>query len=168
MWTPFGDCGISFQAGETYLVYASDDQETSDSIATDSCTRTRRLSDAGEDLAYLYFYKEHPEESTRIDGIATTNAQYRVGLNPAHMEDIRPLVANAVIELKSGAMTRFTETDQNGHFIFDGLPAGDYTLAAYDSDYPKGTRLLAQPRPFHLESKTCSLQVLVLSKDVQQ
>ena len=76
VWTPFGDCGISFQTGETYLVYAGDDEETSDSIATDSCTRTRRLSEAGEDLAYLYFYKEHPQESTRIDGYATTNAVY--------------------------------------------------------------------------------------------
>ena len=168
VWTPFGDCGISFQNGETYLVYASDDEETSDSIVTDSCTRTRRLSEAGEDLAYLYFYKEHPEESTRIDGIATTNAQYRLDWNPVHPDTIRPVVPDAVIELRSGTMTRFTQTDQNGHFLFDGLPAGDYTLAAYDSDYPKGKRLLAEPRPFHLESKSCSLQILVLSKDVPQ
>jgi hypothetical protein len=168
VWTPFGDCGISFQTGETYLVYASDDEETDGSIGTDSCTRTRRLSDAGEDLAYLYYYKERPEESTRIDGIATTNAQYRLDLNPAHPENIRPVVPNAVIELRSAAVTRFTETDQNGYFVFDGLPAGDYTLAAYDSDYPKGTRLLAEPRPFHVQPKSCSLQVLVLSKDVKQ
>jgi hypothetical protein len=164
VWTPFGECGVSFQTGETYLVFASDDEETSDSIATDSCTRTRRLSEAGEDLAYLYFYKEHPEESTRIDGYATTNSRYRLDFSPLHPERIQPLVRNVVIELKSGDLRRFTETDQNGHFVFDGLPAGDYTLAAYDSDYPKGKQLLANPQPVHLQPKSCSLQILVLSK----
>jgi hypothetical protein len=165
VWTPFGECGVSFQAGETYLVYASDDEETSDSIATDSCTRTRRLSEAGEDLAYLYFYQEHPEESTRIDGFATTNARYRLDFSPLHPERIQPLIRNVVVELKSDDFTRFTETDQNGHFVFDGLPAGDYSLAAYDSDYPKGKQLLADPQPVHLQPKSCSLQILVLSKD---
>ena len=71
-------------------MYASDDEETIDSISTDTCTHTRRLSEAGEDLAYLYFYKEHPEESTRIDGFATTNAFYRRDFNPLHPERIRP------------------------------------------------------------------------------
>jgi hypothetical protein len=165
VWTPFGDCGVSFQTGETYLVYASDDEETSDSIATDSCTRTRRLSEAGEDLAYLYFYKEHPEESTRIDGFATTNARYRVDFNPLHPEKIQPLLPNVIIELRSGDLTRFTETDQNGHFVFDGLPEGDYTLTAFDSDYPKGKQLSADPQPFRLQPKSCSQQVLVLAKD---
>jgi hypothetical protein len=170
VWTPFGDCGVSFQTGETYLVYASDDEETSDSIVTDSCTRTRRLSEAGEDLAYLYFYKEHPEESTRIDGFATTNSRYRVDFSPLHPERIQPLIRNVVIELKSGELKsgdlkRFTETDQNGHFVFDGLPEGDYTLTAYDSDYPKGKELMADPQPVHLQPKSCSLQILVLTKD---
>ena len=164
VWTPFGDCGVSFQTGETYLVYATDDEETSDSLQTDNCTRTRRLSDAGEDLAYLYFYKEHPEESTRIDGFATTNPGYRLDFNPLHPERIQPLIANAVIELQSHALTRFTETDQNGHFVFDGLPAGDYTLTVFDSDYPKGKQL-ADPQPVHLQPRSCSLQVIVLSKD---
>lgn len=165
VWTPFGECGVSFQTGETYLVFASDDEETSDSIATDSCTRTRRLSEAGDDLAYLFFYKEHPEASTRIDGYATTNSRYRQDFSPLHPERIQPLIRNVVVQLKSGDLRRFTETDQNGHFVFDGLPAGDYTLAAYDSDYPKGKQLLANPQPVHLQPKSCSLQILVLSKD---
>lgn len=167
VWTPFGDCGVTFQTGETYLVYASDDEETSDSIATDSCTRTRRLSEAGEDLAYLYFYKDHPEESTRIDGYATTNPTYRLDFNPLHPERLQPLIPNAIIELESAGLRRFTETDKNGHFVFDGLPAGDYTLAAYDSDYPKGKQLTANPLPFHLQPKSCSVQV-VLATDAQQ
>ncbi len=60
VWNPFGDCGFDFQTGETYLVYANI-EEAADYIFTDSCTRTRRLSDAGEDLSYLFFYKNDPE-----------------------------------------------------------------------------------------------------------
>ena len=67
VWTPFGDCGFDFQTGETYLVYADSDEDTS-VVETDRCTRTRRLSDAGPDLAYLYFYKERKEASGRLEG----------------------------------------------------------------------------------------------------
>lgn len=72
VWTPFGECGYDFQPGETYLVYADEDEETS-VLSTGVCTRTRRVSDAGEDLAYLFFLKNQPEESARIEGFATTN-----------------------------------------------------------------------------------------------
>src|ERR1700722_1658784 len=59
VWTTSGDCAYDFQIGETYLVYANE-EEGSDYFFTSSCMRTRRLSDAGEDLAYLYFYKDQP------------------------------------------------------------------------------------------------------------
>jgi hypothetical protein len=164
VWTPFGECGVNFQVGETYLVYAGDDEETSDSISTDACSRTRRLSDAGEDLAYLYFYKNHPETSTRIDGYATTNARYRLDFSPLHPERIQPLVGGVPILLRGDEVSRVIETDQNGHFVFDGLPAGDFTLTAYGGDYPRDTHVLSDPLPVHLAPRSCSLQILVLPK----
>jgi len=51
VWTG-ADCGIDFQQGEVYLVYADDDEETG-RLGTSICYRTKRLSDAGADLAYL-------------------------------------------------------------------------------------------------------------------
>ena len=57
VWTDSGDCGYDFQVGETYLVYADEDEET-DRINTSVCYRNRRLSDAGDDLAYLFFFQE--------------------------------------------------------------------------------------------------------------
>jgi len=164
VWTPFGDCGVNFQIGETYLVYASDDEESPDSIMTDACTRTRRLTDAGDDLAYLYFYKNHPGASTRIDGYATTNPRYRLDFSPLHPERIQPLVPDAPILLKGDDVSRVVETDRNGHFVFDGLPAGDYTLTAYGTDYPRNRRAASEPLKVHLAPGSCSLQVLILSK----
>ena len=70
VWTAFGDCGITFQTGETYLVYADDDEE-SNIMTTGACTRTRRLTDAGDDLAYLYFFKNYADNAGRVEGFVT-------------------------------------------------------------------------------------------------
>src|SRR6185295_14103296 len=82
VWTPFGDCGFNFQVGETYLVYADDDEE-SDVMTTGVCTRTRRLSDAGDDVAYLFFYHNYGGEGARLEGFVTSDARYQLDLNAA-------------------------------------------------------------------------------------
>jgi hypothetical protein len=165
VWTPFGDCGYSFQTGETYLVYASDDEETSNFIETDSCTRTRRLSDAGDDLAYLFFYKEHPEASTRLEGYTTANPRYRLDFSPLHPEKIQSPIPGVIMELQSDSLTRFVEADANGRFIFDGLAEGDYKLSAYARGFPRDPELLAGPQPFHVQEKSCALQIVVMPKE---
>jgi hypothetical protein len=165
VWTPFGDCGYSFQTGETYLVYASDDEETSNFIETDSCTRTRRLSDAGEDLAYLFFYKEHPETSTRLEGFTTTSPRYRLDFNPLHPEKIQSPVGDVILELQSDSLTRFVEADAKGRFIFDGLAAGEYKLSAYAQGFPGNPQLLSGPQVFRVQKKSCALQIVVIPKE---
>jgi hypothetical protein len=46
------DCGFHFERGERYLVYAHRIEEDK-RLYTSICTRTRSLSEAGEDLKYL-------------------------------------------------------------------------------------------------------------------
>ena len=166
VWTAFGDCGFAFQKGETYLVYADDDEE-SDVMTTGACTRTRRLSDAGDDLAYLYFFKNYGDLAGRLEGFVTTDLLYQRQLDMAHYSDrIAAPVAGAVVELKvvelkpAGA-PRYAPTDQNGHFVFDGLPAGGYNLSAFTPAFPAETRLLAGPREVRLQKRGCATQVLV-------
>jgi hypothetical protein len=165
VWTPFGDCGYDFQAGETYLVYGNYDEGSANSLSTDACTRTRRLSEAGEDLAYLFFYKDQPA-AARLEGFATTDELYRMTFDRLHdPESIRSPVAGAVVKLESDRLTRFTETARNGRFVFDGLPEGNYQLSAFAAGYPVNPTLLAGPQAFHVEAKGCSLQVLLLPKE---
>ena len=160
--TPFGDCGIEFQVGETYLVYADDDEETGNLSAT-VCTRTRRLTDAGEDLAYLFFYKEHREQSTRLEGFTTTDVGYQLELNKMNdPTSMKSPVPGLVLELSSQGLTRFTTSDNKGRFVFDGLAGGEYSLTAFDGDYPKKQNLRAGPQKFSLEPESCALQVLVV------
>jgi hypothetical protein len=45
------DCGYGFQIGESFLVYAY--RSRAGRLETNTCTRTQRLDDAGEDLRFL-------------------------------------------------------------------------------------------------------------------
>jgi len=165
VWTAFGDCGINFQTGETYLVYADDDEE-SNIITTGACTRTRRLTDAGDDLAYLYFYRNYAESAGRVEGFVTGDLLFMRGLDLYHYSERIGAPVQAVVELKlsepkSGDRPRYAESDDKGRFLFDGLPAGDFTVSAYAPGFPAETRMLAGPKSVHVEKRGCSTQVLV-------
>ena len=160
VWTAFGDCGINFQTGETYLVYADDDEE-SNIMTTGACTRTRRLTDAGDDLAYLYFFKNYADNAGRVEGFVTGDLLFLRDLDLAHYTGRIGAPVAAVVELKSGDRARYTETDDKGRFVFDGVAAGDFTVNAYAPGYPAETRLLAGPKPVRVEKRACATQVLV-------
>jgi hypothetical protein len=165
VWTAFGDCGFAFQTGETYLVYADDDEE-SDVMTTGACTRTRRLSDAGDDLAYLYFFKNFGDRAGRLEGFVTTDLLYQRQLDMTHYSDrIAAPAAGAVVELKSAGPPRYAAADEKGRFVFDGLPAGAYTLSAFTAAFPADARLLTGPREIRLEKRACAIQILVAPED---
>jgi hypothetical protein len=162
VWNPFGDCGFDFQVGETYLVYANI-EESADYIFTNSCTRTRRLSDAGEDLAYLFFYKNNREQSAHLEGFTTSDANSQSDFDPLHPPlNLKSPVPNALIELRSDTLVRYTQPDRNGRFIFDGLPKGDYRTSAFADGYPMYRQLLAAPKPLQIKEKSCARQVLLI------
>jgi hypothetical protein len=164
VWTTFGDCGYDFQTGETYLVYAFND-EFSDSLFTSSCTRTRRLSDAGEDFAYLFFYKDQPEQSARLEGFATSDTLTPLDFDYLHdPQSVKSPVEGVIVELKSDRFKRFAQSDRNGRFVFDGLPEGDYKITAFASGYPLNAQLLTGPTPLHIKAKSCARQILRLPK----
>jgi hypothetical protein len=99
VWTTSGDCGYDFHIGETYLVYANE-EEGADYFFTSACMRTKRLSDAGEDLAYLYFYKNQPEESSRLEGFATSDRKSQLAIDPMHEPaGIGSPVAGVILQL---------------------------------------------------------------------
>ena len=162
VWTPFGDCGFDFQTGETYLVYADSDEDTN-IMETDSCTRTRRLSDAGGDLAYLYFYKERKAASGRLEGFTTFDTLYQVKQRDA--DKIGSPVPGVTVELKSAGGMRYTHSDPSGKFLFDGLEAGDYQLSGYAPGFPDTVKLLSGPKHFHIDARGCSNQVLLIPEE---
>ena len=162
IWNPFDDCGADFQIGETYLVYANTEEGT-DYNFTSGCTRTRRLSDAGEDLSYLFFSKNNPRQSARLEGFTTSEANSQSDFDPLHVpRSLKSPVPDALIELKSDTLVRYTQPDQNGRFVFDGLPEGDYRVSAYAIGFPMYRQVLASPKRLQIKEKSCARQVLLI------
>jgi hypothetical protein len=165
VWTPFGDCGVDFQTGETYLVYSTNDEETG-MIATTRCTRTKRLTDAGEDLPYLEDYRDTPKAATRLEGFATYNPTYHTREFPPQEADVPdPPVPGLTIELTTqDGNRRFTTSDQQGRFLFDGLAEGDYQVKAWAPGFPDVETQLAASPEFHVEDKECGRPILIIPR----
>ena len=164
VWTDSGDCGYDFQVGETYLVYADEDEET-DRIDTSVCYRNRRLSDAGDDLTYLFFFQNGGDESSRLEGFVTADEFYQRDLDKAHdPERVKLPAPGVILELSSGQSRRYTESDRDGRFVFDGLAGGEYSVSAFDAGYPEQVKLLAGPARIEVEKKGCASQMLLVPK----
>jgi hypothetical protein len=158
IWTSGGDCGVDFQVGETYLVYALEDED-SGRLETSICMRTRRLSEESGDLAFLYFLKNGGAAATRLEGFVSTNFADQ---NLPYYEDrVSAPSPGALIELDEGGNLRYTRSDSNGRFIFDGLKEGDYRLSLLEPDYPRLPRTVILSRPVHVTANACMRQIFV-------
>jgi hypothetical protein len=158
--TPFGDCGYNFQQGETYLVYAVSDEDTTVLVA-DACTATKRLSDAGADLPYLYFVKDNKRAAGRLEGVATYDPHVLLD-PPAEDENPASPAIGLVIEASSGESHRYAISDKRGRFVFDGLAPGDYTVSAWGPGYPDTLKLLSDPSEIPIGPKSCANKILLI------
>jgi len=158
IWTSGGDCGVEFQVGETYLVYALEDED-SGKLETSICMRTRRLSEENGDLAYLHFLKNGGVASTRLEGFVST--KFLDQNLPRYEDKVSAPSPGAIIELDDGATSRYTQSDSDGRFIFDGLKAGDYRLSLLAPGYPRAPRTVILSRPFHAAPNACVRQIFV-------
>jgi hypothetical protein len=164
VWTPFGDCGVDFQPGERYLVYAVSDEGTAE-VETNRCMRTKRLSDAGRDLAYLYFYKNHAKAAGRLEGVATYDPGFQPDYGAAlDQAQTGAPAAGVVLELRSAEGARYTAADADGWFVFDGLAAGDYKISAYARGFPDVVKLLAAPPDLSIKARGCANQVVLIPR----
>jgi hypothetical protein len=158
IWTGSGDCGIDFQVGETYLVYAIEDED-SGKLESSVCMRTRRLSEEKGDLGFLYFLENSPKESTRLEGFVSSGfADQNV---PRYEDSVSTPAPGAILELDSGTGLRYTQSDSAGRFAFDGLKAGDYRLSLLAPGFPQSPRTVIMTRTVHADEASCVRQILV-------
>jgi hypothetical protein len=158
IWTSTGDCGVDFQVGETYLVYALEDED-SGKLETSTCMRTRRLSEEAGDLAFLYYLKNGGAASTRLEGFVST--KFSDQNLPRYEDKVSAPSPGGLIELDDGTTQRYTQSDSEGRFIFDGLKAGDYRLSLLESGYPRAPRTVILSRQFHAAPNACVRQIFV-------
>jgi hypothetical protein len=167
IWTPFGECGVPFQSGETYLVYADTDEE-SDITSTTICHRTKRLSEAGDDLALFYFRENSPKHSARLEAFVTRDPQQLKQRDRDHYADrIGTPVPGVIVEADDGVHRLRAETNEFGRVVFDGLADGQYTLTAFGRGYPAEKHAIAGPEKVTVDGRGCAPDVLLLAAPVQ-
>lgn len=137
-----GDCGYNFIRGITYLVYAHVGKS---GLSTSICSRTRVLSEAGEDLAYIRGVMREPSAAGRIFG----DVVYPHDPDGPPGNDSTPVTGYTVV-LSDGKTTRTTTTRRDGTYEFTGVAAGDYAVRVQlpDAEHaggPENVRL-ADPR----------------------
>jgi hypothetical protein len=116
-----GDCGFDFKEGQTYLVYAS--RHPDGWLSAGICSRTRPLSQAAEDLAF-------------IDAMPASGSGGRVSGTIKHWE-IDPAAGGQVEHgpvpdvqvLVRGSRGTFSGmTDAAGKYSVAGIPVGAYEV----------------------------------------
>ena len=160
VWTGQGDCGIDFQAGETYLVYAGNDEETG-KLETSICYRTKRLTDAGGDLAYLHFFEDGGRMSSRLEGFVTSERKQE---RPTRIDAVEAPAGGLVVGLTWEGGTRYTRSGTDGRFVFDGLAKGAYQVSVYDAAFPRVMKALAGPEKVDVGEKGCAAAFLVVPR----
>ena len=114
-----GDCGYDFREGVRYLVYAYPHPETG-KLYTGICQRTRRVSEASEDIEYL-MKKDDPGHGAGIEGtIEELDSKNRTSVVD-FLEGISVLISGP-----SGRQTIVSQ--KNGQFRLWGLLPGRYRV----------------------------------------
>jgi hypothetical protein len=115
-----GDCGYWFRRNESYIVYAYRSQEDN-KLYTSICTRTKHVSQAEEDLAFLRGLANAKPGATlygeleRLEGSAE-NGRVKVA----------PPMAGVKVVITGEGKTVETITDDKGQYRIGGLAAGEY------------------------------------------
>jgi hypothetical protein len=148
--TPATDCGIAFQSGQDYLVFANKG-EGSGILNTHACSGTNLVSKSEQALEHLRAVAKG-ESRSGVYGFVTADPSDIV----PPIRASKP-VANVPIQLSFGSASRLAFTDAEGKYEFDLLPAGRCQILAelsnvpdrqrsFDIDVPAGACLM---QPFH-------------------
>jgi hypothetical protein len=116
-----GDCGYRFNEGETYLVYARRNRQDQ-RLYTSTCTRTRPLSRAAEDLEYIRNLPYTYAGAVIFGKINKHNYKAKEG------EDFSLPVSFADLIIEGESLRIEARTDEQGGYRITGLAPGAYTV----------------------------------------
>jgi hypothetical protein len=116
------ECDASFEAGQTYLVYAG---RVGGRLATSGCSRTSRLEDTQEDLRFIRDFAPNK----------TTSSVYGFVMRPESEQDdvLSPLSVS--LEVPGRRYEVITSSDA-GPFEINGVRPGTYRMKILLRDVP--------------------------------
>lgn len=117
-----GDCGFSFVVGRRYVVYALRSDQTT--LSTSSCTRTRPVEDAADDLAYGAQWRRGDSGRGLVGQIGSL---VRDSVNGT-IATFAGWLRDVPITVTRGAERWNTRTDDSGRFGVWNLQPGHYVI----------------------------------------
>lgn len=138
------DCGYGFRLGGQYLVYAYRDEENK--LVTGSCSRTRPVSEASDDLAYIAGLAKAERGATifgevkRLDRAAT------------FAERLQP-VSDVKIVIEGPSKRVEAVTDNRGNFRVSHLPPDTYKVKV---ELPDGLSIHNPERETKVSDRGCA------------
>jgi hypothetical protein len=109
-----GDCGVGFEEGETYLIWAS--KAPGGDWTTSSCSGTEHSRQAVTDIRTLRAWKEGKPMVRRIHGRVTVARGPAPDANDGIEEDLPEPAVGFLLQLRGGEEPLETRTDEDGYF----------------------------------------------------
>jgi hypothetical protein len=147
------DCGYPFVSGASYLVYAYRDEKDG-RLYTSSCTRTKRIANASEDLQYLRGLAFTPRTVT-ISGKVQRHLSYAGNDAQANVP-----MEGALLSVEGADQPKEVRTDAAGNFEVTGLKPGTLKLKLHLSDELTAYR---SERVLKFESAGCASEVFYVA-----
>jgi hypothetical protein len=114
-------CGYPFQVGERYLVYA---HKASDKLMSTSCSATKLLDKAFEDIGYFQTLGSAPKGGSISGRVGKWNKDFQKGTNTISWLPGIKVIAEGV------GPTIYSVTDAEGNFQMKVSQAGQYRVRA--------------------------------------
>ena len=122
-----GDCGVTFQMGQRYLVYA---YRYKDKLSTSICTRTKPFNKATEDITFLGTLSSAAPGVTIYGKV---NRDPGSGLTRSEVRS-EPLGQDILITIEGESEKKEIRPDADGNFRASGLRPGKYKIAIHLPD----------------------------------
>lgn len=142
-----GDCGYPFKVGQSYLVYAYSDQK-SGKLHASTCSRTRLLSEASEDLEYLQNLTRGQGGGTILGAVGNSR---RVKSGSPYQPP-RPL-PNVPVTAEGSRGSFDVLTDDKGEYRLAGLVPGAYKVRITP---PEGLWVMDGERKIEIQDRGCA------------
>lgn len=149
-----GDCGFGFRQAQQYLVYAY--RSDGGKLSTSVCTRTKSISEAENDLAYIRGLSKAKSGATISGEVVKYLRDKQDTLAKQPLPGVKVVIEG---EKKFEAVT-----DAKGQYRINQLPAGEYTIKPVP---PERLSARGPERKIKVGDRGCAVESFWLESNAQ-
>lgn len=150
-----GDCGFGFRRAQQFLVYAYR-SESDQKLHTNICTRTRAISEADPDLAYIRGLSKAKAGGTISGEVVRERRNETGGSNGEPLAGVKVTI--------NGPQKAEAVTNAKGEFKIEGVQPGEYSVVPA---VPKGLAIRGPDKKITVADRGCAVVHLWLESNAR-